>query len=57
MIVICEECGKNYRVDPEKIQGNEARFKKKYDKAPSGTTKSYNIKKEARAAGIDTSKW
>jgi predicted Zn finger-like uncharacterized protein len=27
MIVICEECGKNYRVDPEKIQGNKARFK------------------------------
>lgn len=27
MIVICEECGKNYRIDPEKVQGTEARFK------------------------------
>ena len=27
MIVICEKCGKKYRVDPSKIKGNRARFK------------------------------
>lgn len=27
MIVICEECGKKYRIDPEKIKGETARFK------------------------------
>ena len=27
MIVICEECGKKYRIDPGKIKGAEARFK------------------------------
>jgi predicted Zn finger-like uncharacterized protein len=27
MIVICEECGKKYRVDPDKIRGSEAKFK------------------------------
>ncbi len=27
MVVICEECGKKYRVDPSKIQGKAASFK------------------------------
>ena len=27
MIVICEECGKKYRIDPDKIKGDKARFK------------------------------
>jgi len=27
MIVICEECGKKYRIDPSKIRGTAARFK------------------------------
>ena len=27
MIVICEECGKKYRIDASKIKGNAARFK------------------------------
>jgi HAMP domain-containing protein len=27
MIVICEECGKKYRIDPAKIKGTAARFK------------------------------
>lgn len=27
MIVICEECGKKYKIDPEKIKGEQARFK------------------------------
>jgi predicted Zn finger-like uncharacterized protein len=27
MIVICEECGKKYRIDPAQIRGQEARFK------------------------------
>ena len=27
MIVICEECGKKYRIDPSKIKGGAARFK------------------------------
>ena len=27
MIIICEECGKKYRIDPSKIQGAAARFK------------------------------
>ncbi|MBL0714267.1 MAG: zinc-ribbon domain-containing protein [Desulfosarcina sp.] len=27
MIVICEECGKKYRIDPAKIKGKKARFK------------------------------
>lgn len=27
MIVICEECGKKYRIDPSKIKGAAARFK------------------------------
>ncbi|MCD6295996.1 MAG: zinc-ribbon domain-containing protein, partial [Deltaproteobacteria bacterium] len=27
MIVICEECGKKYQIDPLKIKGKEARFK------------------------------
>jgi methyl-accepting chemotaxis protein len=27
MIVICEECGKKYRIDPDKIKGLEAKFK------------------------------
>ena len=27
MIVICEECGKKYRIDPEKIKGKAAKFK------------------------------
>jgi predicted Zn finger-like uncharacterized protein len=26
MIIICEECGKKYRIDPEKIRGSEAKF-------------------------------
>ena len=26
MIVICEECGKSYRIDPSKVRGSEARF-------------------------------
>jgi methyl-accepting chemotaxis protein len=27
MIVICEECGKKYKIDPGKIKGEQARFK------------------------------
>lgn len=27
MIVICEECGKKYRIDPERIKGKEGRFR------------------------------
>jgi predicted Zn finger-like uncharacterized protein len=27
MIIICEECGKKYRIDPSKIKGAAARFK------------------------------
>ena len=27
MIVICEECGKKYRVNPDRMKGNEATFK------------------------------
>ena len=27
MIVICEECGKKYRIDPDAIKGQRARFK------------------------------
>ena len=27
MIVICEECGKKYRIDPLKIKGKAASFK------------------------------
>ncbi len=27
MIVICEECGKKYKIDPDKIKGKGARFK------------------------------
>ena len=27
MIVICEECGKKYQIDPGKIRGKQARFK------------------------------
>ncbi|UCG08352.1 MAG: zinc-ribbon domain-containing protein, partial [Desulfobacterales bacterium] len=27
MIVICEECGKKYRIDPSKIRGKAASFK------------------------------
>jgi len=27
MIIICEDCGKRYRIDPEKISGDQARFK------------------------------
>ncbi|MBW2167723.1 MAG: zinc-ribbon domain-containing protein, partial [Deltaproteobacteria bacterium] len=27
MIVICEECGKKYRIDAEKIKGKAARFR------------------------------
>ncbi len=27
MIVICEECGKKYRIDPAQIKGEEARFR------------------------------
>ncbi len=27
MIVNCEECGKRYKIDPEKIRGDKARFK------------------------------
>ncbi len=27
MIVICEECGKKYRIDPSKIKGRAASFK------------------------------
>ena len=26
MIVNCEECGKRYQIDPDKIQGRQARF-------------------------------
>jgi len=29
MITICEECGKKYKVDPDKIAGTEAKFKPK----------------------------
>ncbi len=27
MIVICEECGKKYNIDPLKIKGDKAKFK------------------------------
>jgi len=27
MIVICEECGKKYSIDPSKIKGDKANFK------------------------------
>ena len=27
MIVICEECGKKYRINPDKIKGKAASFK------------------------------
>lgn len=27
MIIICEECGQKYRIDPDKISGSEARFR------------------------------
>jgi len=27
MVVICEECGKKYKIDPAKIKGKQARFK------------------------------
>ena len=27
MIIICEECGRQYRIDPDKIKGESARFK------------------------------
>jgi len=27
MIIICEDCGKKYRIDPSKLQGRSARFK------------------------------
>jgi hypothetical protein len=27
MIIICEDCGKKYRLDPFKLQGRSARFK------------------------------
>ena len=27
MIVICEDCGKKYRIDPERIKGDRAKFK------------------------------
>ncbi|MBW1815683.1 MAG: zinc-ribbon domain-containing protein [Deltaproteobacteria bacterium] len=27
MIINCEECGKRYRIDPDKIKGDQARFK------------------------------
>ena len=30
MIVICEECGKKYRIDPSKIKGKAASFKCRY---------------------------
>lgn len=41
------------------ITGAEARFKKKYDSAHSKNDlqSAYNAKKEARAAGVDVSKW
>jgi predicted Zn finger-like uncharacterized protein len=27
MIIICEECGKKYRIDPSKIKGQTAKFR------------------------------
>ena len=50
---------------PSKIKGDqsvtgvESRFKKKYDAAhaKNNTQAAYNAKKEAKAAGVDVSKW
>ena len=41
------------------VTGAEARFKKKYDTAhgKQELQSAYNTKKEARAAGVDVSKW
>ncbi len=45
MIVICEECGKKYRIDPEGIKGQRARFKCK----TCGNT--VLVEKEAQTSG------
>lgn len=43
----------------ELVRGAEAKFKKKYDAAhtKNDNQAAYNAKKEARAAGVDVSKW
>lgn len=41
----------------EVITGSASKLKKAYDKAGPGNTESYNIKQQAKKAGVDTSKW
>jgi len=41
----------------EKSNVSPSKYKKKYDAAGAGTQAAYNAKKEAKAAGVDTSTW
>lgn len=47
MIVICEECGKKYKIDPAKIKGEQARFKCK------ACSHIITVKKKDAAAEVD----
>ncbi len=44
MIVICEECGKKYKIDPAKIKGDQARFKCKACSHVITVTKQEGVK-------------
>lgn len=44
MIVICEECGKKYKIDPSKIKGEQARFKCKACSHVITVTKQESVK-------------
>ena len=52
MIVICEECGKKYRIDISKIKGKEARFKCKACNHLIPVTKPETNNSQAQAAAM-----
>jgi predicted Zn finger-like uncharacterized protein len=52
MIVICEECGKKYRIDISKIKGKEARFKCKACNHLIPVTKTETNNSQAQAAAM-----
>lgn len=43
--------------DEKPIVMSEGKYKKAYDKAGAGTQAAWDMKKAAKAAGVDTSKW
>ena len=57
MIVICEECGKKYRIDPDKIKGKQAKFRcKACNHILTVTKPEVKPPQPSRAPNIETDK-